>query len=467
MLLLALVTSCAHRVAHVPSWRSGWQRSASLAMCDGALLELPLFDPQSDEITFPFPQLSPTNALEDDEAAPRSTYRYAFDRPAQIRMLREGADDAAGLFGHLVRGGEGEIANPLLLGAASLVRPGAVGVALRLRSVEYSDSVGGAAPMPLAFGGVEGGEVAIAAVSGSFRFVVDEVTRTLPYPMARVRRLADAPVEADAERARIASLEADVSAALERLVALSRALEARGLAAQAAEAALAAPAAVLAAHEQAVLGGSYASATERWESFSLAVCEVTAMASYADAAEALCTTSAARRFELLQTALEPAVREMAALAALDSFGGDLNGSGGGGPFGPPLGGGGGAATGAAAGANARQSMLGGTTAFAPIDIPVANADGGIGGVGGGRGGVGGAAGAGAAGAAPREEELPDGTRLEYWYNEELQWLTATVRRRVRGRAGELLHTLDFDMDGTWEDCPLYFSQGQPRWRPLR
>jgi hypothetical protein len=97
-------------------------------------------------------------------------------------------------------------------------------------------------------------------------------------------------------------------------------------------------------------------------------------------------------------------------------------------------------------------MLGGTTAFAPIDIPV---------------GRGSDAGAGMGSAAFGPEELPDGTRIEYWYNEELKWIAATVRRRVRGRAGELLHTLDFDMDGTWEDCPLYFGQGKPRWRPLR
>lgn len=474
-LLLGLATSGSYRSTHrLPPWRPAQHRIAPVVMSDDTLLELPLFDPQSDEIAFPFPQPSPTNALEEDESAPRTTYRYAFERPAHIRMLREGADEVAGgksLFGHLIAGGDGEVANPLLLGAASLVRPGAIGVALELRSAEFATAP---ARAPLAFGGAEGGEVAIVGVSGSFRFVVEEVTRTLPYPVARVRRLLDTPVEADDERERTASLEARVTAALARLIEVSRRLEASGSAPEAAEAALAAPAAVLSAHEQAVLGGSYASLTERWECLSLAVCEVTALATYAAAAEALCTTSAARRFELLLTALEPAAQEMGALAALDRLGGErLGGDGaslgtgtGRGPEGvggttlsdlaAALGGGSGAtsgsATGAAAGANARQSMLGGTTAFAPIDIPV---------------GRGSDAGAGMGSAAFGPEELPDGTRIEYWYNEELKWIAATVRRRVRGRAGELLHTLDFDMDGTWEDCPLYFGQGKPRWRPLR
>ena len=328
-LLFGLATSGSYRVTHrLPPWRPAQHRIASVVMSDDTLLELPLFDPQSDEIAFPFPQPSPTNALEEDESAPRTTYRYAFDRPAHIRMLREGADEVAGgksLFGHLIAGGDGEVANPLLLGAASLVRPGAIGVALELRSAEFATAP---ARAPLAFGGAEGGEVAIVGVSGSFRFVVEEVTRTLPYPVARVRRLSDTPVEADDERERTASLETRVTAALARLVDISRRLEASGSAPEAAEAALAAPAAVLSAHEQAVLGGSYASLTERWECLSLAVCEFTAMASYAAAAEALCTTSAARRFELLLTALEPAVQEMGALAALDRLGGErLGGDG--------------------------------------------------------------------------------------------------------------------------------------------
>ena len=96
-LLLGLATSGSYRSTHrLPPWRPAQHRIASVVMSDDTLLELPLFDPQSDEIAFPFPQPSPTNALEEDESAPRNTYRYAFDRPAHIRMLREGADESAG-----------------------------------------------------------------------------------------------------------------------------------------------------------------------------------------------------------------------------------------------------------------------------------------------------------------------------------------------------------------------------------
>jgi hypothetical protein len=98
-LLLGLATSGSYRSTHrLPPWRPAQHRIAPVVMSDDTLLELPLFDPQSDEIAFPFPQPSPTNALEEDESAPRTTYRYAFERPAHIRMLREGADEVP-LFG--------------------------------------------------------------------------------------------------------------------------------------------------------------------------------------------------------------------------------------------------------------------------------------------------------------------------------------------------------------------------------
>ena len=48
--------------------------------------------------------------------------------------------------------------------------------------------------------------------------------------------------------------------------------------------------------------------------------------------------------------------------------------------------------------------------------------------------------------------------MEFWFNEEYQWCAATVKRKVRGSGGELLHTLEFDIDGTWEDVKL------ERWR---
>ena len=43
---------------------------------------------------------------------------------------------------------------------------------------------------------------------------------------------------------------------------------------------------------------------------------------------------------------------------------------------------------------------------------------------------------------------------------------ATVKRKVRDK-GQLLHTLEFDMDETWEDVSLTFDDGKPRWRPIR
>ena len=64
-----------------------------------------------------------------------------------------------------------------------MVRTGSVGVALRLVNAEFSESGGAAAPF--AFGGMDDpSEVGIASVVGAFRFVVEEVTRTLPFPAA-------------------------------------------------------------------------------------------------------------------------------------------------------------------------------------------------------------------------------------------------------------------------------------------
>jgi len=328
-LLLLLATAGAAGYRFSVARPTSQHRAASAVMqAGGEALELPLFDPLKDELPFPFPRPMAANALSDEEEMPPSTYRYAFDRPSHIRMLRE-ADGDDRLFGHLVLAGKGEAVNSLMLGSDTLVRAGTAGVALRLSSVEFSDMGGGdATAAPFAFGGGEGGEVAIAAVEGAFRFVIEEVTQTIPYPVASVRQLCDTPLdEADeAARARTAALEASVTASLERLVDLSRQLEAKGVAAEAAEAALAAPAALLASHEQAVLGASYASVDERWEIFSLAACEVVALP-YADAVEALATTDSCRRFELLLAALEPAVAEMATLATIDSIDG-LSGLGG-------------------------------------------------------------------------------------------------------------------------------------------
>jgi hypothetical protein len=100
--------------------------------------------------------------------------------------------------------------------------------------------------------------------------------------------------------------------------------------------------------------------------------------------------------------------------------------------------------------------LGGTTSFSPIDIPLGTD----------APGAGDAAAQGAP--APIDEtELPEGARIEFWYNEDYGWIAATVKGRVRDALGALQHTLFFDVDGTTEDCPLTFGDGKRRWRALR
>ena len=63
--------------------------------------------------------------------------------------------------------------------------------------------------------------------------------------------------------------------------------------------------------------------------------------------------------------------------------------------------------------------------------------------------------------------MPEGTRVEYWYNEDYGWIAATVNRTAKGLYGETLHNLSFDVDGTSEDVPLEFANGMRRWRPMR
>ena len=47
-------------------------------------------------------------------------------------------------------------------------------------------------------------------------------------------------------------------------------------------------------------------------------------------------------------------------------------------------------------------------------------------------------------------ELPEGARIEFWYNEHYGWLKATVLKRVQ----RAVHTLHFDIDGEVEDMML-------------
>ena len=63
-----------------------------VAADDAEPIEVPLFDPRSDELPFPFPAPRPSNALEEDARSP-STYRYAFDRSIHLRLLRDALDD--------------------------------------------------------------------------------------------------------------------------------------------------------------------------------------------------------------------------------------------------------------------------------------------------------------------------------------------------------------------------------------
>lgn len=378
-------------------------------------------------------------------------YRYAFDRPVYLRMLRElnwprGEADFPSLFGHCVKSGEGEASSNLALGPTSAVRPGTVGVALRVGGIAYEsrpasiDSIDALARATASGRGEDGlgEEAATVLTTPAWRFRVELVERSIPYPTAAVSELRDAPVEPGLEPA-AAEAEAEVMQCLSRLLELSARLEAAGGDAEEAEAALEeGPAALLRAHEQAVLGGLYRSKTERWEWLGLAACGLVAMP-HADAVEALATCCPLGRLRLLLDSLRPALAELDALASLDSVG--LGG-------GVSIDGGGGVATGASAGTSARPSMLGGTTSFSPIEIT-----------------LGGPAPAG--GAPQADEAMAGGTRLEYWYNEELGWLAATVKRAVRVPSGQQLHTLEFDSDGTWEDVALAFDDGARRWRPLR
>ena len=419
-------------------------------------IELPLFDPRGDELAFPFAAPKPTNALDDDAAGTTTVSRYAFDRPVYLRLFkdlkekRESSGEA--MVGHCVKAGAGEAGG--LLAADSMARTGTIGVVLNIAGVEVQPKGFGA---PLADDPF-GDEVAIVTASAAFRFVVEEVVSTFPYPTGKVTPLRDAAVENEAETAK---LETELQEALTRLVEISEKLEQRGPAAEEAAEALSAPRALLEAHEQAVMGGLYTSTIERYEALSLGACNLVAMP-YRAAVECVATTSAAVRFTLLLEQLRPAIQEMSTLLSLESLGGgdDMGGGGGGlqpggDPFGGMLGtrnpnsgfdsgfsGAAGSNTGAATGADARASPLGGTTSFTPVDIPLGPAPGQSTG-GGGGGGV----------------DLPEGARIEFWYNEDYGWIKATVLAQKGGS----VHTLRFDIDGEVEDIAI------ERWqyRPLR
>lgn len=103
--------------------------------------EIPLYDPLSDEVPFPFPSGSCLNG---------QTFRYLFSRPVHLRMLREACgsdegltktevatDEAPPIIGHCVMVGSGPAVGSLALGSESIVRSGTVGVALHLTEVAF------------------------------------------------------------------------------------------------------------------------------------------------------------------------------------------------------------------------------------------------------------------------------------------------------------------------------------------
>ena len=284
--------------------------------------------------------------------------------------------------------------------------------------------------------------------------------------------------EAEAE---VEALEAEVEAELGSLARLGALLLSGASLSEEAAAALEAPALLLRRHAQQKAEGTYAEAAARVQtseaalrrqSLSLAACELVQLPPQV-AAAALATTSGAARLRLLLAQLRPIVAEMAALQALGALG-DPRVAGEGLVSGVPgqpwklraaeaeaeAGAGAGAEAGAGAGAGARAGGGAPSAAgrrrvvagFQAVDIPLGDA---------------------AAGGAPRPAapaaELPPGSRIEFWWNEEWGWCAATVRKQLRPGAagGKLRHTLEFDgWDEEWFDECLEFEDGGRRWRPL-
>jgi len=449
-------------------------------------IEMPLFDPLDDELPFPFPAPALMDGVT-PHAAP--VFRFTFDRPMYRRLMtvrkmphpkvaptdssrrpplavQAAAASEDQLFGHcvLVDAASASIDSgstlSLIPRGLAKVRPrphtrtipsvahlrllppvaqeGAVGVAVRIVELEAPDPE--EAERATTENGLE--PPTTARCVGAFRFRVRRLVSSFPFATGAVEPFSDAAPKDEAEAARAAQLEEAVEAALGRLCALSASLESNGDDAGAAMAAsmLSAPAELLASHQQRVLGSEYTSDVARWEHFSLALCSIVDL-EFEDATEAIQTTSGARRLELLLLKLRDALGEVGALAALAEAA-DWRG-----------GGEGAAADDGVAGAALGAALGGGR--FSPIDIPVgdlAAAD---------------VDAAGGRGAEAMFSEIPEGTRLEYWWNEEWQWCGAAVVGPLKPSEGKMKHALRFDSDGSVEDCCLYFDDGGRRWRPLR
>lgn len=379
-----------------------------------SLGRLPLLAP-ADPVPFPFPV---------GAALPLRSYRYTFDSPARIRLLRSVEEQDGALLGHCVCTADGV--------APAAAEPGAVGVALRLTGASRSEF---------------GGEVATATAAASCRFVVREIVGTFPFSVGRAEPLHDdEALLTDAADA----LEAEAEELLARLVALTATLGAAlGDRMEEAAEALAAPGMLLAAHAQrkdalaagaaGAAAGTYSSRRERLEAFSLGACELIAMPP-AVAARALATVSTEERLRLLIEQLRPLLAELDALRALGALEGAAGSGVVGGEPGAPW------KLRVAADAAPRRHVPSG---FRPVDINLESPPA-----------------AAARRAPPPQQELPAGTRIEFWWNEEWGWSPATVTRAWRTEGGQLMHTLSFDgYEDQPEEAALEFPDGGQRWRP--
>ena len=388
---LALVSS----FIAAPCSREGKLVSRAALCLASAGDRLPLLDPLSDELPFPFPTPPLPGATEQ-----REVLRFTFDRPVYRRLCQAAEEAEERLLGMCVQAGQAPLAATLSLTPRGLATEGAVGVAVRLLDLQTPQP--GEQRALLNRDGIE--PPTTARVEAAFRFRVDAIVSTFPFASGTVTPFGDAPPADAAEAGRAAALEAEVEEALGELCGDTPEEEVGSLAS------------LLRAHRLRVERGEYPSQAARWEHFSLSLCALLAL-DHADAVAAVASTAASERLELLLRHL----RELQAGAPT------------------PRG------SGAAGFPEAVRAVLSGGS-FSPIDIPL-------------RGD-----------AAEPPTELPDGARLEYWWNEEWGWCAATVVRRLRvgeGDSAAIVHTLCFDSDGSWEDCALDFSDGGRRWRPLQ
>mmetsp|Transcript_20956 Transcript_20956/g.37935 ORF Transcript_20956/g.37935 Transcript_20956/m.37935 type:complete len:297 (+) Transcript_20956:593-1483(+) len=249
---------------------------------------------------------------------------------------------------------------------------------------------------------------------------------------------------------------------------------------------------------EAVDGELGQDANKRMEAFGFLIADLLQL-DFETATEVFHTTSAAARFAVLLSFLEPLRSELAAMKSLDSIG--LSSP----PYSPSPGGGGGAGDSEVASAGSSDSAIddainglegiGGSGSSGNFGAAGGATRGAVGGVGGSVGsgnanriadvvsgkaapaeGGGGAAAAAAAKESRRngsgsgsEIGLQTGMRIEYWYNEEWGWCSGKLVYEERMTlAGETvsLWTFKYDSDGSEEGLRLTL-ENKPRWRLLR